>query len=405
MKLNSYAAIEIDSLYAKLIIAEMNKGNIHIIAALKGLVEGYEDGVIIDDEAFLTSILSLLQLADHKYKIKIDEIILVLPNISHKVRMAGANMAIQTPMHLISMNEIKKIRNDCRNVALNEMETAIDESPISYTLDSGKTLYSIPLNIQSNTLQLTSYIHTLPTDFLKPLLNLLDQTKVDIIEAYLLPLACYSMGLNDFNENQSYLFIHYNYDALSIAYFEKNQLLKSSRIAFGEKTILESLMKQFNITKLEAIDLLDSYFLCDVNQATSTYLDKVKKISEKTITECVLQSFEKGFEEIKKIVQEYSQTYHTNFEIKIMGKWLNYKNFLNYFNLSCQFNAQAVYLNVLGLTSNEFISTYGAIVRFVLLNKDYILHREEDDNQKKNFNYTSKESKQENKFVDIFDED
>jgi len=110
MKLNSYAAIEIDSLYAKLIIAEMNKGNIHIIAALKGLVEGYEDVVIIDDEAFLTSILSLLQLADHKYKIKIDEIILVLPNISHKVRMAGANMAIQTPMHLISMNEIKKIR-------------------------------------------------------------------------------------------------------------------------------------------------------------------------------------------------------------------------------------------------------------------------------------------------------
>ena len=63
------------------------------------------------------------------------------------------------------MNEIQKIRLDCRNVQLADGETAVDECPIKYVLDSGKTLYTIPLNLQSNTLQLTSYIHSLPNNF------------------------------------------------------------------------------------------------------------------------------------------------------------------------------------------------------------------------------------------------
>lgn len=406
MKLNSYAALEIGTHYTKLVVAEFNKGNVYVVAYQSIETKGYQDGNIIQPDEFLLCLSELFQKVENKFKIKVDELILIFPSIQHKVHMAGANMAIQTPMHLIGMNEIQKIRLDCRNVQLADGETAVDECPIKYVLDSGKTLYTIPLNLQSNTLQLTSYIHSLPTTLVAPLLNIFQRLHIDLLDAYLLPLTCFSMVAA--KQEEPLLLIHYDYDALTFAYFESQHLLKSSRLDFGEKKILMALQNQFSIDQKEALMLLDSYFITDMNQATTTYIQPQKMMSEQTISQCVHEQFLKIIPAIQEKIQQYGQDFGTHFEIKISGKWLNYRHFVSYFNQLCHLHAKGIYLNVLGMNSNEFLPCYGAIIRFITLNKDYILHREEDDNQKPNFiNQTNEFANQSasKKFVDIFDDE
>ena len=409
MKLNSYSAIELGSIFTKIVVAEFNKGNIYIVASCKVITKGYENGTITDLDEFTSCLSELLNLVETKYRIKIDEAILILPNISHKVHMAGANMVIQTPMHLIGMPEIQKIRQDCRNVKLQEGEIAIDECPIKYTLDSGKTIYSIPLNLQSNTLQLTSYIHSLPKEIVEPLLKVFQEQHIDILDAYLLPFCCFSYVMS--KQEVPLICIHYDEDSISIAYFESQHLLKSNRINFGEKNLINTLSEHFQISKQQAIHLLDSYFITDLEQAQTIEIDQSKKISEYTISKTIQEQFDIVKDTIRQVIQQYCTDFNlTDVEIKISGKWLNYPSFVSYFNHLCGFHAKGIYNHVLGLTSNEYMSLYGAIMRFIMLNKDYILHREEDENQKPSFNNQSKEQaktldKQNKKFIDIFDEE
>ncbi len=408
MKLNSYASLEIGTHFTKLLVAEFNKGNVYVVAYHSIETKGYQNGTITNTDELVSCLLELFSEVEKKFKIKVDELILIFPAIDHKVHMAGANMAIQTPMHLIGMNEIQKIRLDCRNVQLAEGETAVDECPIKYVLDSGKTLYTIPLNLQSNTLQLTSYIHSLPTSLITPLLKVFETLHIDLLDAYLLPFCCFSLMKN--HTDEPILLLHYDYDAITFAYFDKQQLLKTDRLDFGEKNLLQVLQQTFQVDAKEALTLLDSYFITDINQATSTILDAQKGISEEAVSQCIQNELQKISFSIQNKIQQYSQEFSTSFEIKISGKWLNYRHFVSYFNQINKLYTKGVYLNVLGINSNEFLPCYGAIIRFISLNKDYILNRDEDDNQKPNFmnqtqEYATHSQSTSKKFVDIFDEE
>ncbi len=95
----------------------------------------------------------------------------------------------------------------------------------------------------------------------------------------------------------------------------------------------------------------------------------------------------------------------------ITGKWLNYRNFITYFNNRIHLKAISGQIDVFGINDNEYIACYGAFIRFITLNKSFILQREEDDDDKISFSVNTTEIKNNSKttsndsFLDIFDED
>ena len=412
MKLNSFATLDLSTFYSKVVIAEMNKTNVYIVGAFKLKTKGYANGYITNVDEFNNFLNELISNVSLKYKIKLDELILVFPNITHKVRLAGAKMAIQTHMNLIRENEIKRIRRECRNVKLNEDEVAVDESPIKYVLDSGKTLYQAPVNIQSTSLQLTSYIHTLPISIVEPLLIAFENVNIDVLDAYLEPLACYSGIENQINKEKATLIINYSYDCISFGYFDNNQLLKSSRLNFGEKDVLKAISTEFNCDINRASDLLDSHFVLDTLSSSDVVFDFESKITENKIRDCVLESFEELFIKIIAEINNYKDSFRNeNLDVIITGKWLNYRNFITYFNNRINLKAISGQIDVFGINDNEYITCYGAFIRFITLNKSFILQREEDDDDKISFSVNTTEIKNNSKttsndsFLDIFDED
>ena len=85
MEKNYFAAIELGYIYNIALVISYHNNQFDVVASSIIKSFGYKDGVITDEDAFLKAIENIKNDIYEKYFIKLDEVILVLPNNNHKI--------------------------------------------------------------------------------------------------------------------------------------------------------------------------------------------------------------------------------------------------------------------------------------------------------------------------------
>ena len=413
MEKNYFAAIEFGALYNNILILSYNHNKLDVVALERCKSNGFLNGEIFDEQALSNSLSNALNNILSKYKIALDEVVLVLPNISHKMYSAYVSNKVLTERQIIGKNQVDAIRNQIRNAKVSEEEILVDEVPTAYILDGDRVLRSAPINYQSAILAVRSNIHTIPKVVYEGLTSILSSNKINLLGQCLNCNCAAFATANEYELESECIHVNISDDSTSVSAFNKNLLIKTSSINFGINTLINYLAKSLNVSLDYAIELFESHFICNVDYASEVIFDKENNISEKRVSGIVLNRLYNAFNEIIEAIKVIKdECKFDECKYLLTGALNDYEFFVEEFSKNCNIDFIEGNIDVIGITDQSFVNCYGAIKQFIENNHDYVINRLEGDAEVTYVDASQSSAKIEknstssgtNKFKDIFDD-
>ncbi len=413
MEKNYFGAIEFGALYTLIVIISYHDNQSDVVASCKVASEGFYDGKIVNEEAFSASVSKAISEIYKKYKIKLDEVILVLPNNQHKIYSASVSNKVLTERQIIGKAQIESIQGQIRNAKVNDEEVLVEEVPTLFALDNDRVLRSAPINYQSSILTIKSNVHTLPKNIVVPIVNTLRKQNVHVIGQFL-NCSCAALATSkDYELENDCVHIHIGQEVTTISLYTKSQLIKSCKISFGVESLIAYLADVLKIDSEKAAQLFESYFIANIDYTSDVIFDENLNLSEKRISGIVLNQLYIGFSQIKDAVSKLTSEgkFSEDYFILMTG-WLNdYEYFIDEFANYAQHKVKDGNLEIIGLNEQAYSNCYGALQLFIQRNKSYIQKRYESEENLDIHNLSEQKTTsnevdmtKNSKFKDIFDD-
>ncbi len=405
MNENCYISTRFNNNYVEFVLVKLVNGKVHILESKKYPLAGYLDGSINNLDAFSESFSHAVNILTQQFNFTIDEMMVCLPPHYLKIYQAEVQNSIKTEGQIISENEIKKARNDCKNAKVNDDEVVVEESPIYYTLDDNSILRTAPINYASSTLSLKSYIYTIPLSFIESLFEVFQKLNIKLLAPYLNSFIPYELYVEPYESEEGLIIVDFSHDFINISLFYKEQLIDNQIINLGIQDLILEIQKNFNIDFETAENFLLAYFVPNIEKASDIIILNNYNLSEKRLSGIVLNKLIPIIEQINNICKNIVEKNNLNTIKKIVcGKITDIHEIEELFT-----DYKIGLLNKIGLIGNEFNDCLGCIYRYLHLNKDQISNIKEDDDKP---SFTLKDEKENNettslnksRFVDIFDE-
>ncbi len=424
MEKNYFGAIEFGSVYTIVLILNYHHNKLDVVADsrllskeyssndLDSLDNGYFDGEIINAKNMTSTIKNISNRIENKFKIKLDEVIIVLPNNDHKFYQADVSNKVLTERQIIGQNQISSMKNKIKNAKMNDGEVLVEDVPSKYYLDNNIMLRSAPIGYQSSTLTIKSNIHTLPITIYNPICEALKNSNIAILGHFLNCSCGASVTANNYELETECVYININQDSTTISGYNKNLLIRSCKVDFGLVHLIKYLAKTLNVSLGESLKLLESYFVCDIEKANDIVIDEEKNISENRVSAIILNKLYEGLDLIKQgchnIISECKFIERPSYLVS--GVLNDYEGFVDIFSKKLNLEVKGGFLNVIGLDSQIFINCYGAIKLYIERNPLEINKRlsqtgeiVQDNNDNLNNKVTNNEISKK-RFHDIFDD-
>lgn len=414
MEKNYFASIEFNATNINILILNYYQNKLSVVASTSVNSSGYFNGEITDFDAFNASLDLAINDIANKYKIKLDEVILILPNNEHKVYSASVTNKVLTERQIIGKQQVDAIRKQLRSSKVNDGEILVDEVPTLFTLEGERHLRTAPINQRSSILKIRSNIHTLPKVIIEPLIETLNNKNIKVLGSVINCYCGVRASLNDIDLENACIHINFSSEVTTISAFYKNVLLKSVIVEFGCDTLINYLATTLKVSKEKAIDLFDSYFVCDVDIANDIIFDDELKLSERRISGILLNRLYNAFNEVLDVCNDLASEFRFNEDYFVLttGYLNDIPQFVNEFKNYASLNIKEGNVKLTAINSQKFVNCYGAIVNFINLNKDFVINRLEKDesieieNKVNTYEFKEevKESSSNSRFKDIFDD-
>ena len=180
MEKNYFASIEFNASDINVLILNYYQNKLSVVATTSVKSNGFYNGEITDYDAFNASLDIAINDIANKYKINLDEVVLILPSNEHKVYSASVTNKVLTERQIIRKQQVDAIRKQLRSSKVNDGEVLVDEVPTLYTLEGERHLRTAPINQRSSILKIRSNIHTLPTSIVEPLVETLSNKNIKV---------------------------------------------------------------------------------------------------------------------------------------------------------------------------------------------------------------------------------
>lgn len=377
MEKNYFATIELAAIYSTAVVFAYHNNLSYVVAKVKVPTQGFYDGRIVDKVLFKNMVAEMKDMLQSQFKISLTDAILILPNNNHKVYSASVDYKIMTANQIIGLQQIEFARQRIKEASLAENEILVDEVPTLYTLDLDRSMRTMPIGYQSSLLKVKSNIHTLPKDIVYDLLHYFQENGINILDSY---INCYCSARavsKQYELEDCCICIHIGQEVTTISAYNKNLLAKSTRVPFGLMTLIDYLAKMLSIPFKKAMELTESYFICNIDYTSDVYFDKELKLNEKRVSGILLNQLIQSLDEIKEATERLQKDVNFDSSCKyILSGLLNdYEYFVEEFIKYTELNVVPGYVHKLGLEDSNYIDHVGAINLFFERHRDYIMER------------------------------
>lgn len=411
MEKNYLAALEIGPISSNIIVTSYVDDKLYLVAKESLDTPYFENGQITDKEALVSCLHEMKNNINNRYKIDVDKIILVLPNNGHKMYQASVSNTILTEKQIIGKHQIDAIRQKMLKSKVNDEEVVVLEVPKFYILSDERVLRTPPINYQSPTLSIKSNIHTLPINIVKDIIEVVTEAGFEIIGKYPQSMCNAMSCVDEFELEDNNIIISFNQDNITITPYAKQIQLKASYvIKFGFNNLVKALAETLHIDNKYARELIESYFILDIDKASNIIIDKKKEISPKRISGILLNRLTNVVSDLKEDIDRLaSDCSFDEYKVLVIGKFNDFDFFNEFVNKNLEREVNARILDIIGLDSQKYIGTYGAIKLYAKENKDNLIKKIQTDYQDE---IEIKEDKTQNdnnnsssRFRDIFNEE
>lgn len=359
------SSLDIGTSTIKLIVGEIYKDKLNILACSEIKSKGIKNGLIIDPEVVYQKLIEVFKRCEEILEIKIKDVVLCVPSYYADFELVEGYTTIDREGGLINGSDIVRALQASIYNKIPPNKELISIMPVEYKINENEVVKD-PKGLVGTKLSIKSVISVAPKKNVYTIFSILDNMEIKVSDICFNSLADYhEFKTNDLDEKQGAI-INVGDEKTEVSIINNGTLIATQVLEMGGKDIDKEIMYAYNIDRKTARKLKETFALAHTDNASTTELEKVIdksgakiKINQYEITEIIYNKLKSIFEISKKQINLLTKK--ENSYIIITGGTTEIKDI--YKNVEESFGKIGILGNIgeLGVRNNKYSSALGII--------------------------------------------
>ncbi len=379
------ASLDVGSNSIKLVVGEIFKKKLNIIAAVDVPSRGIKKGYVVNPESAIESIKDLFAKAEHIIGLKVTKVVVNVPAFSTDCFMSEGEVNITSDDRVITSNDI----TNCMNIATKDVV-----APNMLLVNAFPTVFKVngevtknPLNIVSDKLSGKFVVVSVPKKNLNGIGYCLQKIGVEVVDISISPLGDFYEFKEDRYNREVGAVVNIGDATTTVSIFNKGVLTACDVLEIGGSNIDGDLSYVYKLTKNDARMVKEKLALAHDRMAqpnesmilTDRLGEKVK-INQYNVSEVVKSRIEDMLNLVKKQINHLTKKEISY--IIFTGGLTEIDDFDIILDETCGPTAIVRSINEIGVRDNKYSVAVGTIKyynqRLKLKNRDFSIFSLDD---------------------------
>lgn len=365
---NIYTSLDIGSDAVKVVVCELYKNKLNLLAASTVKSEGIKKGLITDVELASNCIKRAITKCEQMLDIKIDKIIASIPSYFSNYYIIKGETNITGEDNKPTKQDISNLINNAINNSEYENEV-VSVLPIDFVNDSNE-LYKDPRLVTGHILKGRYLLVTTPKKNIYSVGATLEKIGIEIVDIATSGVGDIYAFKTKSMENNIGAIINIGHELTNISVYNNGVIIKSSVIGIGGKNIDNDISYIYKSSGKEARKIKEKFALSYKKYANVSDLYDImvsdgnsKKVNQYEITEIVSSRLDDLLSSVKK---ELSVMTNCDLDyIIVTGGTSNVRHFDYLLKDTLGEKARTGKINVVGLRDNKYSTNIGYIIYYI----------------------------------------
>lgn len=275
-----YTCIDIGSSSIKILVGEMFKGRLIVLATSCVKSKGVKKGLIVDANETIATIKNAISDAEGKLGIKIDKVIASVPPYLATYTEVDGYSTITNEEKKVTGSDITRALQACVYNKVDQDEELVTIVPIEFVVDN-KAGIRDPKGIVGTKLGVRAIMVTTSKKSLYSIISILESLGLEVVDTNFGAIGEYFEYRNKDMDKLSGAIISIGADLTNVSIFEKGIIKASEIIPIGGRNIDNDIAYIKKISKEDALKLKESFAIANRHYAqgseTAEVIDNFKK--------------------------------------------------------------------------------------------------------------------------------
>lgn len=381
-----YTGLDIGSHTIKIVVCELYKNKLNLIAATETPSLGIKRGLITDAKAAEKSIQKALDEVESMLGMRIKKVVVSVPAYYADFEIVKGICDIEEN-GVITGEDVQNVLKDAiqkRNVGTLEMVTDL---PIDFKVDD-KNGIKDPKGLLASRLEVRSVIASVPKKNIYSVATVLDHLGVEIVDITLNPIADMANFKTSEVSEAIAAIVDVGYETTTISLYNRGILVQNEILNMGSENITKDISYIYKLSTKNAKIVQEKFALAhkrnasvnDFFESTNTDGEKIK-INQFEASEIVMARLEEILTEARKTL-----TTLTSAKIDYMIITGGISNMTDFDYIANDvFGKKSIlgHIKMLGIRNNAYSVALGNVIHFIhrlkLTSKEYTMIDEEDE--------------------------
>lgn len=270
-----YTSVDIGSDAIKVIVCELYKGKLNLLAATSVKSDGVKKGLITDLEKASISLKKAISEIETILGIKIKKVISSVPAYFSEYNLVKSSVDIENSDGLVTGDDIIKVLQEPIKNNLEPGKEVVTMLPIDFSVD-GQERVRDPKKLFGKSLQARSIMVTTPKKNIYSVISLLDMVGLEVVDISLNPIGDIYAFKTKAMDNQVGAIIDIGEETTTVSLYNRGILVKCSVIAAGAKAVDHDLACMYKISLSAARNIKEKFALAHKKYASASETYEIK---------------------------------------------------------------------------------------------------------------------------------
>ncbi len=268
------SALDIGSCTMKLVVGEVYKNEVHVLATSEVKSKGVKKGIIVNPEEALISLKELFERCEEIINIKINKVIITVPSYFAEFLSVVGDATITNEEGIIESHDIIRTMQACVYNKVPSNKELVTIMPLYFTLDDNEKVDN-PKGKKARKLECNAIISLVPKKNVYTTFSVLDSIGIEVIDICFGSLADYYEFKTDSMDKKACAIVNIGEDKTEVSIVNNSVLTDTEILEIGSKNIDKDICYMYDISRKDAVNLKEKFALSHKRNSSTSWSEEV----------------------------------------------------------------------------------------------------------------------------------
>ena len=260
------ASLDIGSHTIKLVVGEIVKHKLNILACIETPARGIKKGFIVNPESAIEALADVFKKGEEQLGIPIKKVVVSIPSNGLNCFLSEGYTTISNLEKIVTSNDIVRSLQAAVYNKITDNQELVSILPTKYLVND-TVVSDSPLSMKAEKLKVKAVVVTVPKKNVTPIIHCLEKIDVEVVDVTIGALGDYYEFKNSKNSTEVGALINIGASKTTVSIFNKGIITSSEVIDMGGDNIDYDIGYVYKINRKDALYIKENIALADKNVA------------------------------------------------------------------------------------------------------------------------------------------